>query len=143
MSTAVLARGANTAINEQMVDVVVTWRAGSTVDPCALLVTAGGKVRDDADFVFYNQPRGAAGAVALSTDGQCSATLAVELSRLPAEITRVVIAGSMDGGTFDTVPGLQVRVTGPHGRRVADFPIVTIEAVSAVVFGELYRRAGG
>jgi stress response protein SCP2 len=143
MTTAVLARGANTAISDQTVDAVVTWRAGSIVDPCALLVTASGKVRSDADFVFYNQPSDESGAVRLTADQQGSATLAVDLARIPVEVTKVIVAGSMESGTFDTVPGLQVTVNGQHGRRIANFPIVNVEPVAAVVFGELYRRGEG
>ncbi|MEV4518500.1 TerD family protein [Dactylosporangium sp. NPDC049525] len=142
MTTAALARGANTTIDETAVKALIAWRAGATVDPCALLVDAGGKVRGDADFVFYNQPRDASGAVSLSTDGPAAATLAVDLARVPAGVDSVVIAGSMDAGTFDTVPGLAVTVTGRQGRVLATFPVLDVEPVAAMVFGEFYRRQG-
>ncbi len=142
MTSAVLARGANTTIDETAVQARVAWRAGAAVDACALLIDAGGKVRGDADFVFYNQPRDASGAVELSTDGRSSATLAVDLARVPAGVNSVVVAGSMDAGTFDAVPGLQVTVTSRHGRVLATFPVLDVEPVAAVVFGEFYRRQG-
>src|SRR4051794_37477738 len=106
MTSAALARGANTTIDATSVQAKVAWRAGATVDPCALLIDAGGKVRGDGDFVFYNQPRDASGAVALTTDGPAAATLTVDLGRVPAGVDSVVVAGSMDAGTFDAVPGL-------------------------------------
>ncbi|MFF5225406.1 TerD family protein [Dactylosporangium sp. NPDC000521] len=143
MAVSALVRGANTTIDETIVQVLVAWRTGSVVDPCALVLNASGKVRSDADFVFYNQPSGAAGAVELSTDGQCTASVAVDLGRLPSDVDKVVIAGSMDTGTFDTVPGLKVTVTGQHGRELASFPLLDVERVAAVVFGELYRRNNG
>ncbi|WP_327010394.1 TerD family protein [Dactylosporangium sp. NBC_01737] len=142
MTTVALARGANTTIDDPAVRVSIAWRAGSSVDPCALLVTAGGKVRGDDDFVFYNQPRDAAGAVELTADGGCGASLAVQFGRIPVGVDKVVIAGSMDAGTFDTVPGLEITVTGQQGRVLATFPVVGVERVAAVVFGELYRRQG-
>ncbi|MGI5185711.1 TerD family protein [Dactylosporangium sp. CA-152071] len=142
MTTAALARGANTAIDETAVTALVAWRAGATVDACALLVGEGGKVRGDADFVFYNQPRDATGAVSLSADGPRAATLAVDLARVPADVASVVIAGSMDDGTFDTVPGLEVTVKGRRGQVVARFPVRDVEPVTAMVFGEFYRRQG-
>ncbi|MER6497515.1 TerD family protein, partial [Streptomyces griseorubiginosus] len=48
------------------VDTDVAWFIGgspvfSVVDSALLLV--GGKVRSDADFVFYNQPQHASGSV--------------------------------------------------------------------------------
>lgn len=142
MPTAVLARGANTTIDETAVQARVAWRAGATVDACALLVGPGGKVRGDADFVFYNQPRDASGAVSLDTGGSGSATLTVDLARVPAGVESVVIAGSLDTGTFAAVPDLSVTVTGRHGRALATFALRDVEAVTAVVFGEFYRRQG-
>ena len=140
MTTVALVRGANTTIDDPAVQVAIAWRAGSPVDPCALLVTAQEKVRGDDDFVFYNQPRDASGAVQLTVHDTGGASLAVQLGRLPAGIDKVVIAGSMDAGTFDTVPGLEVTVNGQHGRILARFPVSGVERVDAVVFGELYRR---
>ncbi|GAA1541416.1 hypothetical protein GCM10009827_071110 [Dactylosporangium maewongense] len=79
-----------------------------------------------------------------ATDGgHRTATIVVDLGRLPSDVHKVVIAGSMDAGTFDTVPGLKVTVTGQHGRELASFPIQDVERVAAVVFGELYRRGDG
>ncbi|MET7419439.1 TerD family protein [Dactylosporangium sp. NPDC005555] len=142
MTTAALARGANITLDETSVQALVAWRADVTVDPCALLVDEGGKVRGDADFVFYNQPRDASGAVELRTDGPRAATLVVDLAKVPADIGSVVIAGSMDAGTFDTVPGLEITVRGRRGRVLATFPVRDVEAVTAMVFGEFYRRQG-
>jgi stress response protein SCP2 len=140
MPTIALARGANTTIDEPAVRASIAWGADSSVDPCALLLTADGKVRSDEDFVFFNQPRDAAGAVELTVDGQRGASLDVQLHRLPAQISKVVVAGSMDAGTFDTVPGLEVTVASRHGRIIARFPIAGVERVTAMVFGEFYRR---
>jgi stress response protein SCP2 len=140
MTTIALARGANTTIDEPAVRASIAWGAGSSVDPCALLLTADGKVRSDEDFVFFNQPRDAAGAVELTMDGQRGASLDVQLHRLPAQISKVIVAGSMDGGTFDTVPGLEITVASRHGRIIARFPIAGVERVTAMVFGEFYRR---
>ncbi len=143
MTTIALARGANTTIDEPAVRATIAWGAGASVDPCALLLTADGKVRTDEDFVFFNQPRDAAGTVELTADGQCGASLDVQLHRLPAQISKVVVAGSMDAGTFDAVPGLEVTVASRHGRIIARFPVAGVERVTAVVLGEFYRRDGG
>ena len=39
------------------------WAGGVDLDASALLLTASGKVRNDEDFIFYNQPRSADGSV--------------------------------------------------------------------------------
>ncbi|WP_143671954.1 TerD family protein, partial [Streptomyces caniscabiei] len=51
-------KGSNTAVPTAALRVELGWRSGPGVpdaDASALLLV-GGKVRSDADFVFYNQP---------------------------------------------------------------------------------------
>lgn len=141
MSNAVLVRGANTAIDDASVRVCVSWAHGSGVDPCALLV-AGGRVRGDADFVFYNQPDHPSGAVRL-VQAADSASISVNLYSISADVTGVVIAGSVERGTFRDVPALEITVANSGGRALARFPVSDVEPVSAMVFGELYRRGSG
>ncbi len=131
-------KGANTPISAHSVRVTLGWASGPgvpAVDVSALL-TASGKVRSDDDFVFYNQPRHASGAVAHEGN-----SLAVALDRVEPAIDKVVIAASADGGTFGQVHGLHVRVTGPDGAELARFD-TTATTETAFVLGELYRRDG-
>ena len=58
-------KGANVPVTARSVRVEIGWQTASgapDVDASALLL-AGRKVRSDADFIFYNQPRHASGAV--------------------------------------------------------------------------------
>ncbi|GGN09266.1 hypothetical protein GCM10011578_034460 [Streptomyces fuscichromogenes] len=126
------------------------WRSGPgapDADASALLLVAG-KVRSDGDFVFYNQPVHASGAVRhegkrrsgdLVTD-----TLFVDLARVEAPVDRIVLAASADGGTFGQVPGLHVEVRdAADGGVVARFDSTGATVETAFVLGELYRRQGG
>jgi stress response protein SCP2 len=135
----VLRRGANVVVGERLLTIEVSWRAGTAVDPCAFLVTPDGKVRDDDDFVFYNHPTHESGAVTLAAESESRATLTVNLDRVTGDLERIVVGGSIDGATFATVPGLQVNVNGTAGSLVT-FPLEDVEPVTAIVFGELYRR---
>lgn len=146
-----LAKGANTSLSATRVRAVLAWSGGAgvpDVDASALLLTADGKVRDDADFVFYNQPTHASGAVAYEGKqggGTAAATdtLSVDLARLQPEIERVVIAASADGGTFGQVPGLQLRLLDADGgAEVARFTDMQATTETAFVAGELYKRNG-
>ncbi|RRR68018.1 TerD family protein, partial [Streptomyces sp. RP5T] len=60
----------------------VTVRVPGPFDVCALITGEGGKVRGDADFVFYNQP--SAPGARLSGD-----TLIVDPRRLRAGAARI------------------------------------------------------
>ncbi|WP_031016064.1 TerD family protein [Streptomyces rimosus] len=143
-------KGSNVAVPATSVRLELGWRTGPgtpDVDASALLLTTAGKVRDDADFVFYNQPAHASGAV--RHEGKRPAgdtvtdTLAVDLARLEPAVDKVVLAASADGGAFGRVAGLHIRVLDAgSGAELARFDSQDATAETAFVLGELYRRQG-
>ncbi|MEU8345195.1 tellurite resistance protein TerA [Actinomadura meyerae] len=142
-------KGANTAVPVPSVRVELGWQAGPGVpdaDASALLVTESGRVRSDDDFVFYNQPAHASGAVRHEGKQQGPTVLdvlAVDLDRVEPAIDKVVIAASADGGTFGQFQGLYVRlVDAAGGTEVARFDNPGATSETAFVLGELYRRQG-
>ncbi|MET7286570.1 TerD family protein [Streptomyces sp. NPDC005573] len=142
-------KGSNTPVPTAALRVELTWNSGPGVpdaDASALLLAAG-RVRSDADFVFYNQPAHLSGAVRhegkRSDGGHVTDTLSVDLARVEGAVERIVLAASADGGTFGQVPGLAVEVTDAGtGEAVARFdsPGATVE--TAFLLGEFYRRQG-
>lgn len=143
-------KGSNTQVPTTALRVELGWRSGPGVpdaDASALLL-ASGKVRSDADFVFYNQPAHASGALRhegkRTAGGRVTDTLLADLARVEGDIERIVLAASADGGTFGQVPNLYIEVTdAASGQVVARFdsPGATVE--TAFVLGEFYRRQGG
>ncbi|GAA2402918.1 TerD family protein [Streptomyces coeruleofuscus] len=125
------------------------WRAGPGVpdaDASALLLVSG-KVRSDADFVFYNQPAHSSGAIRhegkRNADGRVTDTLFVDLARVEPEIETIVVAASSDGGAFGQVPGLYIEVQdAAQGTAVARFDNPGATTETAFVLGEFYRRQG-
>ncbi|MET7677246.1 TerD family protein [Streptomyces seoulensis] len=142
-------KGSNTPVPVTALRVEVTRRAGPgipDVDASALLL-AGGRVRTDGDFVFYNQPAHPSGAVRhegkRAGGAQVTDTLLVDLARVEAGVERIVLAASADGGTFGQVPGLAVQVTDPAtGETAARFDSTGATVETAFVLGEFYRRQG-
>lgn len=142
-------KGTNVPVPASAVRVEIGWQAGAgvpDVDASALLLTAG-KVRSDADFVFYNQAQHPSGGVRYEGKNPGGAVvtdvLAAELSRVEAEVETVVLAASADGGTFGQVPGLHVRVLdAANGAELARFDSEDASSETAFVLGELYRRQG-
>ena len=130
-----LAKGANAPLPPGSVAVRVT--AAASVDISALLVTAEGKVRGDADFVFYNQPT----APGVRYD---PAGVDVEPREIDAAIERVVVTASLDGSgpsTFGALGGLRMDVA-VAGQPFAQFVPDGLGAETALLCVELYRRAG-
>ncbi|MER5637244.1 TerD family protein, partial [Kitasatospora sp. NPDC002227] len=71
--THVMAKGANISLTAAAVRAVLCWQTGPgspEVDASALLLGPDGRVRSDADFVFYNQPSHPSGLVRHQPGGQ-------------------------------------------------------------------------
>ncbi|MBF6338547.1 TerD family protein [Nocardia abscessus] len=137
-----LSKGANAAVPTSLLAVVVSWRSEHSVDAHALLLDASGSVRSDRDLVFYNAPRHVSQAVTLDQEpAPGTARLSVSLPRTEADVDRIVVSGSVDGGTFGDIHGLTVAVHSVDGA-VVTFEIEDADAVPALMFGEFYRRDG-
>ncbi|MFE7965521.1 TerD family protein [Streptomyces cellulosae] len=142
-------KGSNTPVPATALRVDVGWRSGPGVpdaDASALLL-AGGKVRSDGDFVFYNQPAHASGAVRhegkRQDGGHVTDTLLVDLARVEPGIETVILAASSDGGAFGQVPGLYIEVKdAANGAVAARFDSTGATTETAFVLGEFYRRQG-
>ncbi|MFI6585986.1 VWA domain-containing protein [Embleya sp. NPDC050493] len=144
-----LRQGANLRVESTRLRVELSWsaRAGvPDVDASALLLTDTGRVRGDADFVFYNQARHPSGAVTHlgrdETGDGIVDTFAVDLALVEEAIHRVLLCASADGGTFGQVPDLRLRVLDAvTAVEIARFDM-TAGIETAFVGGELYRRHG-
>ncbi|MEW2311966.1 TerD family protein [Streptomyces sp. NPDC006864] len=145
----VMKKGSNVPVPAGTVRVEVGCHAAPgapDVDASALLLVAG-RVRSDADFVFYNQPSHASGAVRhegkrTASDGVTD-TLLVDFGKVEPAIERIVVAASADGGTFGRVAGLHVRITdAASGAELTRFDSTDATVETAFILGELYLRQG-
>ncbi|MFD7437959.1 TerD family protein [Streptomyces sp. NPDC059861] len=142
-------KGSNVPVPTTALRVELGWRSGPGVpdtDASALLLV-GGKVRSDADFIFYNQPQHSSGAIRhegkREAGGQVTDTLIVDLTRVEPAIETVVLVASADGGTFAQVPGLYIEVKDAgRGTVAARFDSAGATVETAFVLGEFYRRQG-
>ncbi|WP_329055560.1 TerD family protein [Streptomyces violaceus] len=115
-------------------------------DVSVLLLDAGGKVRSDADFYFYNNPVAADGSVQLlgkePTGDGSEDRISFDLTAVPADVERIVVAASRyEGARFGELDDLQVTLADAVGESLLRFVIEDAGEVSAIIFGELYRRA--
>ncbi|MDO0917640.1 CAP domain-containing protein [Streptomyces sp. DT2A-34] len=116
----------------------VSVRVPGPFDVSALITDDSGKVRGDADFVFYNQP--SAPGARLHGD-----TLTVDPSRLRPGATRVtVVVSPADPGTpLGRLPSPTLQVTGPDGQPIARFAPPRPRQETLLLLAEIYRRGGG
>ncbi|QWS34505.1 TerD family protein [Curtobacterium aetherium] len=121
------------------------------LDASALLVGADGKVRSDADFIFYNQPRSADGSVEHKGDNRTGQgdgddeQIVIDLQTLPADVERVVVVVSIDQGearrqNFGQVRSAYSRVLDQEGAEIVRFDLSEDAAPeTAMIFSEIYR----
>ena len=147
--TTMMTKGSNLPVPAAALHAVVTWGTGPStpdVDVSALLLDTSGKVRSDADFVFYNQPEHASGTVwhtgKHAQPGETTEGVSLDLARIEAAIDRIVVGASADGGAFGQVPDLRLNLLTPDGESLAQFVIEGASTETAFLFGEFYRRAG-
>lgn len=134
-------------------DARVTTGDDYDLDASALLVGANGKVRSDADFIFYNQMRDAAGSVVHQGDNRTGEgdgddeQIMIDLSKVPHDVQRVIIAVSIhDAGTRNQNFG-QIRnafcriVNNDSNQEVVRYDLSEDYASeTAMVFAEVYRN---
>ncbi|MEU8901520.1 AIM24 family protein [Nocardia sp. NPDC048505] len=132
-----LARGENRPAPGDRLTVTVT--CSDPVDVSALLLGANGKVRTDADFVFFNQPVGP--GVTYRHGGGGPDVVDVQTSALPSDVDKVVVTASLDRpGTFAGAGSLLATIGSSAG--TLTFPMTGLTTETAVVCVEIYRRSG-
>ncbi|MER6783566.1 VWA domain-containing protein [Streptomyces sp. NPDC000658] len=149
MTARSMSKGANLPVDSPDVRVELSWAEGTggpDIDVSALLLTDAGRVRNDGDFVFYNQPLHASGAVRhvgkRRDAGVVTDAVQVDFRSLESAITRVVLCASAVGGAFGQVTGLTLRLFGTGGRsEMARFEMQA-DTETAFIGGELYLREG-
>ncbi|XUL94218.1 TerD family protein [Streptomyces galilaeus] len=116
-------------------------------DVSVLLLTGDGKVRSDGDFYFYNNPVAADGSVQLlgkapTADGS-EDRITFDLTAIPAGVEQIVVAASRyESARFSELQDLRLTLADGSGESLLRFSIDDPGEVSALLFGEFYRRGG-
>jgi tellurium resistance protein TerD len=126
---------------------------GFDLDASAFLLTASGKVRGDADFIFYNQLKSTDGSVEHTGDNRTGQgdgddeSMKVDLSKVPAEVTKVAFTVTIHDAearrqNFGQVANAFIRVVNDvTGTEIVRYDLAEdYSTETAMVFGELYRN---
>lgn len=137
------------------------WDARTTdgspfdLDGSAFLLKADGKVRNDLDFIFYNNLKSSDQSVAHSGDNRTGdgagddETVTIDLSKVPADVERIAICATIHEGdarrqNFGMVQKAYIRtVNGASNTEIARYDLSEDSSTeSAMIFGEVYRNGG-
>ncbi|WP_343730080.1 TerD family protein [Duganella sp.] len=125
------------------------------LDGSAFLLKVDGKVRNDSDFIFYNNLKSSDQSVAHSGDNRTGAgdgddeTVTIDLTKVPADVERIAICATIHEGdarrqNFGMVQKAFIRtVNGASNTEIARYDLSEDSSTeSAMIFGEVYRNNG-
>lgn len=123
------------------------------LDASAFLLTATGKVRGDADFIFYNQLKSADGSVEHTGDNRSGQgdgddeAVKVDLSKVSADIQKIAFTVTIHDAdarrqNFGQVANAFIRIVNEQtGVEIVRYDLAEdYSTETAMVFGELYRH---
>jgi tellurium resistance protein TerD len=133
-------------------DTRATDGAAFDLDGAIFLLNAAGKVRSDADFVFYNNLKSTDGSIVHSGDNTTGAgegddeTVTIDLAKVPADVDKIAICVTIHDAearrqNFGQVSKAFVRCVNASGNaEIARFDLSEDSSTeAAMVFGEVYR----
>jgi tellurium resistance protein TerD len=123
------------------------------LDAVAFLLGANGKVRNDADFIFYNQLKSADGSIEHMGDekvgggGGDDEQVKMNLAEVPADVQKIVVAVTIHEAAerrqnFGMVSDAFVRVVNEeNGKEMARYDLSEdMSTETAMIFAEVYRH---
>lgn len=135
------------------------WDARATdgqdfdLDASVFLLGSNGKVRNDQDFIFYNNPKSTDGSVEHMGDNRTGAgegddeTIKVNLASVPPDVEKIAIAVTIHEAetrkqNFGMVSNAFIRLVNEEdGKEVVRYDLgEDFSTETAVIFGELYRH---
>jgi len=126
--------------------------AGFDLDGSAFLLKADGKVRGDADFIYYNNLKSTEGAVVHAGDNLTGGgdgddeQITIDLASVPADIDRISVGVTIHEAdtrkqNFGMVAKAYIRCLNGNGNaEIARFDLSEDGSTeTAMIFGEIYR----
>ena len=123
------------------------------LDASVFLLAESGKVRSDADFIFYNQLKSGCGSVEHTGDNRDGEgdgddeTIKVDLSRVPPDVHRLAITVTIDEAelrrqSFGQVGNAFIRVVNEDtSAELVRYDLSEdYSTETAMIFGEIYRN---
>lgn len=93
--------------------------------------------------MFYNAPATSDGAVSMSIDGDSEQGVRIDLTLVPEDCARIVIAAATDGDkTFGNVGAVSVSLDGVDST-VATAVLDAATTEQSMLLAEIYRRGSG
>lgn len=136
-------------------DARVTSGYDFDLDASAFLLGRSGKVRSDADMIFYNQLSSICGSVIHTGDNRTGdgdgddESILIELDKVPENVEKIAITVTIDdadarGQNFGQVSDAFIRIVNEEsGIEICRFDLSEdYSTETAMIFGEIYKHSG-
>jgi len=161
-----LSKGGNVSLSKsdpslRRVLIGLGWDTRSTsgddfdLDASLFMLGAGGKVRSDMDFIFYNNLRSADGSVEHTGDNRTGVgegddeAIKVSLEGVPLDVEKLAVTVTIHDAdarrqNFGQVDNAFIRVVNDEtGNEIVRYDLSEDASTeTAMIFGEVYRHAG-
>jgi len=162
--TVSLVKGGNVSLSREApglkaVLIGLGWDARATagdefdLDASAFLLAENGKIRQDMDFIFYNNLASSDGSVEHTGDNRTGAgegddeAIKLQLDKIPPDIQKIAITVTIHEAdqrrqNFGMVSNAFIRVVNLEGdKEIARFDLSEdMSTETAMIFGEVYRH---
>ncbi|CAM4095701.1 TerD family protein [Psychrobacter arenosus] len=125
------------------------------LDAIAFLLDESGKVRNDSDFIFFNNLKSGDGSVEHTGDNRTGEgdgddeSIKVNLAAVPADVNKIAVCaiiyeGQARNQNFGQVSDAFIRVINDNGNtEIARYDLSEDGSTeTAMIFGEIYRHSG-
>lgn len=125
------------------------------LDAIAFLLNDAGKVRNDQDFIFFNNLKSSDGSVEHTGDNRTGEgdgddeAIKVNLANVPSDVTKIAVCaiiyeGQTRNQNFGQVADAFIRVVNDNGNtEIARYDLSEDSSTeTAMIFGEIYRHNG-
>jgi len=163
-----LGKGGNVSLNKEepglkKILIGLGWDVRATdggafdLDASLFMVANTGKVRNDNDFIFYNNLKSADGSIEHTGDNRTGAgegddeTIKVDLQKVPPDVDKLIIGVTIHEAdvmskkqNFGMVKSAFIRIVNQdNSREIVKFDISEdMSTETAMLFGEVYRHSG-
>lgn len=161
-----LAKGGNVSLSKEApgltaITVGLGWDPRVTdgtefdLDASVFICNDAGKVRSDADFIYYNNKTGLGGAIQHMGDNRTGAgdgddeQVKIDLSKIPDDVKKLVFAVTIHEAdarkqSFGQVGNAFMRVVNDaDGKELAKYDLSEdYSTETAMIFGEIYKHNG-
>lgn len=142
-----LCKGANAPLPDDLTQcqAVVHWRGEpDLIDASALMLATDGRVRTDADFVFYNQPSHSSGSVTyLSSESTTpEQKVSFDLEAVDADVSAIALVVSCHDGQLTAEHEIVITLMDTSGVEIHSFAATDLDHEQALLIAEVYRRNG-